>query len=275
MTKFVCFNGSMYAADTPLLTVQNSGYRYGDGVFETMKMVNGQIPLADLHFQRLFSSLKFLEICYTFDASVLHKNIELLCDQNACNELARIRLSVFRDGDTSGFAIEASPASTEVNNWNEFGWNLGLFTHATKTKDELSNLKSANFLPYVLAARHAEKYNEHDAIVLNTDGLVCDTFRANIFLIKNGKVKTPALEQGCVAGVMRSYLVEKLRQLGTSVRESEVRVEDILKADEVFITNAVVGIRWMKQFQNKKLGYKMTRQLYEQFISPLFSTANT
>jgi branched-chain amino acid aminotransferase len=273
MTKFVCFNGSMYAADTPLLTVQNSGYKYGDGVFETMKMVNGRLTLADLHFQRLFNSLKLLEISYAFDASILQRHIETLCNQNACNELGRIRLSVFRDGEAAGFAIEATSVPTEVNSWNERGWNLGLFANATKTKDEISNLKTANFLPYVLAGRHAEKNNEDDAIVLNTEGLVCDTSRANIFLVKNGKLTTPALEQGCVAGVMRKYLIEKLRQTSNTVCETEVHVQDILNSDEVFISNAVFGMRWVKQFQNKEFGHSITQQLYEQFIAPLFSTA--
>ena len=112
----VCLNGDFFPAETPLLPVHNRSYKWGDGVFETMKVFRGKILLEDLHFERLFLSLNVLVIGNNLQIEILREKIIYLCEKNCCLDLARVRLAVFRD-EASGQSDlpTASEASREVD----------------------------------------------------------------------------------------------------------------------------------------------------------------
>ena len=95
----VCYNGDFFPAHQPLLTIQNASYKWGDGVFETIKIKEGKLILQEYHFERLFESLRFLQIKTTemLSAENLLQSILQLCKANDCAQNARIRLHVFRD----------------------------------------------------------------------------------------------------------------------------------------------------------------------------------
>lgn len=157
---FVCYNGNFVQAHEALFTSQNRSFRYGDGVFETIKVFNKKILLNHLHFQRLFSSLELLQVNNNLNADVLQNNITALCTKNMCSALARVRLAVFRgDNNKAEYIIEAVPLSLEANQWNEKGWTIDICPGARKSNDIFANLKSANFLPYVLAGLYAKEKN--------------------------------------------------------------------------------------------------------------------
>src|SRR5215217_7612064 len=106
--NFVCFNGDFLPADRPVLTVENRSFRYGDGVFETIKVHKKRILFEALHRERLFLSLQLLKIRPSFDAKLIAEAILRLCEKNDCAYLARVRLTVYRDRDNlSSFVIEA------------------------------------------------------------------------------------------------------------------------------------------------------------------------
>ena len=135
-----------------------------------MKICKGRLLLQELHFERLLSSLKLLRIQTddSFTKETLVGNIIELCRQNSCSNSARIRLAVFRKGDnTTGYSIEAIPLSETTNDWNEDGLNIALYPHGRKAIDAFANLKSANFLVYVLAGRYAIENSLDDCLVLN------------------------------------------------------------------------------------------------------------
>jgi branched-chain amino acid aminotransferase len=270
----ICFNGKFLSADQPVLMADNRGYRYGDGLFETMKVFNGQILLEDFHFQRLFTGLQLLkfEMTSLFKTDKIREEIIQLCKKNNCTELARVRLSVFRgngglyDGDKkSQYLIECWPLDKSNNELNENGLVIDVFPDARKSCDVFSNLKSANCLPYVMAAEHAKENKLNDCLVLNQHERIADSTIANVFIIKGETIITPALSEGCVNGVMRRYLSEKLRAMGYELREEKLTVENIETADEVFLTNAIKGIRWVKQFRDKTYGNSQTVEIYQQF----------
>ena len=131
-----------------------------------------------------------------------------------------------------------------------------------KSCDILSNLKHNNYLPYVMAALHAKKQKWNDAIVLNSEGRVADTTIANIFFIKDGKIFTPALEEGCVAGVMRKAVVKQLMVDGWQMTERAATIEDIMNADEVFLTNSIYDIRWVQRIGDKEYSNLLTQKIY-------------
>ena len=256
----------------------NRGYRYGDGLFETMKVVNESIALEQLHFERLFSGLLLLkfDIPKLVTAEKLQEEILHLCRKNECEKLARVRLSVFRgngglydEDKTLQYVIECWPLNESVNKLNENGLVIDVYKDAQKSCDKFSNLKSANFLPYFMAAQYVKENKLNDCVVLNTKGGIADATIANIFIIKDGAVITPALTEGCVNGVMRRYLMGKLRAMNYDLREELLTVSNLRDADEVFLTNAINGIRWVRQFGDKIYTNLKTVEIYNRFIKTI------
>jgi len=252
--SFICFNGKLHDAGTPVIPVSNRSYKWGDGIFETIRVKDGRIPLESYHFERLFLSLKLLQIdSAKLDQNSLVENIFQLCKANQCLESARVRLAVFRE-ETSGasYSIEAIPLSIDELKWKEKGLHIDIYPFARKSMDAIANIKTSSFLIYILAGQYAHENKLDDVIVLNTAGRICDTSRANLFLIRNSELYTPALREGCISGVMRRHVIEQMKKTGYRIHQSEITQEDLLNADEVFLTNAITGIRWVEIFHDKK-----------------------
>jgi branched-chain amino acid aminotransferase len=275
----VSLNGKLIAAAEPALLASNRSYRYGDGLFETMKVINGRILLGSHHFERLFAGLSLLkmEIPGLFKAEKLEPEILHLCKRNGCENLARVRLSVFRgngglyDEDKGlQYIIECWPVNEPVNKLNENGLLIDVYPTARKSMDPFSNLKSANFLPYVMAALYAKENKLNDCLVLNSSGRIADATIANVFIVKEDKIITPALSEGCVGGIMRKVLVAKMLDAGYWMGEEAVTIENLENADEIFLTNAMNGIRWVKQFGDKTFSNNKTVKIYNQFIKTIW-----
>jgi len=268
----VCFNGLMIQDKTPVLTTDNRGFRYGDGVFETMKVSKGRIPLIDLHFERLITSLVLLKIRHSYLQEQIVQWVMELCQLNQCLESARVRLAVYRNAHGVGeIIIEAqSIPSTDFENKLQC-ISVTVFPYARKSMDVYANLKTANFLPYVMASLYAVDEGYDDSIVMNCDNKICDSSKANIFIIRDNEIYTPALHQGCINGVMRRYLIDALKELNYVVHQEEIVEEDLVSADELFLTNAVKGITHVNTFNGKQYNNSITSGFYERLIIPLFA----
>jgi len=275
----IVFNGNFVQANEKIAGTANRGLRYGDGLFETMKMVNGKILLDDYHRQRLFYGLALMKfkVPAGFTWDVLIKKATELARNNNCSVFARIRLMLFRDDEPLrqggngkvNYAIEASSLDRSYKSFHKEGIITGLHPDIRKSCDKFSNLKSANYLPYVMAAVWAKEKNWDDCLILNSNGRISDSSVANVFLIKNGRIFTPALAEGCVAGVLRRYLVDELPKRGYAVSETVVSISDIESADEIFLTNALYGIRKAAVFGKKMYAGEMSALLYKEFIEPM------
>jgi branched-chain amino acid aminotransferase len=269
--EFVCFNGNFLPANEPLFTAQNRSFCYGDGLFETMKVYQSGILLDQFHYDRLVLGLKMLQIESSLNVSELSQLTLELSKKNNCIGSARVRLAVYRNHENKAeFVIEAFPLSKEINQWNENGLTIDLYPHARKNADAFSNLKTANFLPYVLAGIFAKERGIDDALVLNAFNHIADSSKANVFLIKKKEVITPALHQGCVAGVMRRFLLDELKRNNYRIRQDEISEEDLLNADEVFLTNSIYDIRWVQKFREKTYSSEQTFAIYLKIIAPLY-----
>ncbi len=274
----ICFNGKFIQDDQPVFEATNRGYRYGDGLFETMRLVNGRLSLGDYHFERLFSSLYLLdyELPGLFTQKKIEEEINILCEKNKCVSLARVRLSVFRgngglyDSDRKlQYLIECWPLDEGINKLNENGLVLGVYPHGRKSCDPFSNMKSASFMLYAAAADFAQKRQFNDCLVLNMFERIADSTIANLFIINDGVVITPPLSEGCVNGVMRRYLLEQMTKAGITYKESPLRTEDLLHADELFLTNAIRGIRWVKAMGDKTYANTRTVEIFNRFIQTI------
>jgi branched-chain amino acid aminotransferase len=271
----VCFNGNFLPATVPVLYADNRGFKYGDGLFETMKVYRGNLLLGALHFERLFVSLQLLGIepAADFTQAALLTNILQLCQKNGCEASARIRLAVYRgEENKAGYLAEAFTLPEETNEWNASGLSIALFPFARKSMDAYSNIKSANFLHYVLAANYAKESKVDDAIVLNASNYLCDSSKATIFLIKDGEVITPALHQGCINGIMRRVVNEEVKKLGYVLRQQEVSEKDLIAADEVFLTNAIQIIRWVKSYSGVHYSCGQAQQIFKAVRATIFKS---
>ena len=154
------------------------------------------------------------------------------------------------------YIIECRPLNESVNKLNENGLVIDIYPDARKSCNVFSNLKSANFLPYTMAALYAKENKLNDCLLLNNSGNIADATTANLFIIKDGMITTPALSEGCVNGVMRRHLLERLKMENRSfkIRESIITIDNLLHAEEVFLTNAIKGIRWVKRFRENTYG---------------------
>ena len=257
--EFVITNGNIVEKSKAGVSPDDHSYRYGDGLFETMKIVKGNILLEEYHFERLFSGLETLKFKnpVLFTKQKISDQVKELCKKNNYEESARVRLSVSRgngglyDCDNKlSYLIECWPL--EQMRFNENGLIIDIFPDAKKSIDIFSNLKSANYLPYVMAAIWAKENKLNEALILNQHDRVCDSTIANIFWIKDNKIFTPPLNEGCVAGVMRKKILEFATHHSDFLVVESILTEDILlQADEVFLTNATSRIRWVKEFRDK------------------------
>jgi aminodeoxychorismate lyase len=269
------FNGKFFQLSEPVIGPGNRGLRYGDGLFETMKMLDGNIILQADHFERLWIGMDVLQFekPVLFTKGSLVTAIKKLTAKNGHEKAARIRLNVFRgDGglydavnNTPNYIIETWPLPETNGLWNSNGLVAGIFEDTKKSCDILSNLKHNNYLPYVLAALKTKKEKWNDALVLNQFGRIADSTIANIFLIKNEKVITPALTEGCVAGIMRKSLIRYLNLHDFKYEEAAVTIDNILDADEVFFTNSIYNLRWVQRIGDIIYGNIFTQKIYAAF----------
>ena len=257
MNQFINFNGSLLDEVNPVVKASNRSLRYGDGLFESMRWENDRISLADYHFERLFHGLDVLQMERppAFTADYLLTQVRELCKKNR-QESARIRLNVFREG---------SAALLPVNNRAQFiiemadlpgsgpePLRLTVYPGEKKSTGILSNIKTNNYLIYIMAAKYAQQNGFDDALILNARGSVCETTSSNTFFVRGRSVFTPPLTEGCVAGVMRRYLLQQLPSLGFTVQEIPISLEMIYEMDEVFLTNAIRRIQPVGRLGNKE-----------------------
>ena len=275
MNHFI-FDGKLYKEGEIIVGATNRGLRYGDGLFETIKCANGQLLLADDHFARFWKGMQILQfdIPKHFTPEDLAERAVNLCRKNGHEQLARVRITVFRgDGGLYDpvnhlphYTIETWALPENNGEWNSNGLVLGVYDGARKSNDILANLKHNNFLPYVLAALHAKKQQWNDALILNSEGRICDSSIANIFMIKDDQNFTPPLSEACVAGVMRRSLMQALVAAGFTVNEKKITVEELLLADEVFLTNSIYNLRWVQAIGDTVYTNSLTRKIYTDII---------
>ena len=275
--EYFFFNGKTYKEEYPILSANNRGLRYGDGLFETIKSIKARVQFIDEHFARLWKGLQVLQfnIPKHFTPDYLQDAIITLLKKNGHDKMARIRLTVFRGNGGLYDEINHKPnvliqtwaLPDDTGEWNSNGLVLGVYTDVKKSCDILSNLKHNNFLPYSLAAIYAKKEKWNDAVLQNTEGGLCDTTIANIFLIKNEVIYTPALQQGCIAGIIRKNMINQLAATNYKLVEGRVSADDLLEADEVFLTNSIYNLRWVQSFAGKKYTNLQTQKIYRAVFS--------
>ncbi len=275
---FFIYHNQFFPAETPVISATSRALRYGDGLFETMRMYRGKIINETFHFERLFHGMELLHftIPQLFSKEFLIQKIKELLKKNGHPQNARIRLMIFRDEGELFSAGESKPKYL-IESWplpetmelNSNGLIVNVFPDARKSQDIFSNLKSNNYLHSAMAAIYAKEHQFNDAIILNTSDRVCETAIANIFIIKENQIWTPPLSEGCVAGTMRRFLLEKKSLSKFSIGKKNLSIEEILSADEVFLTNAIYPIRWVKQIGESSYDSQKVFEIFKEMLPTL------
>jgi branched-chain amino acid aminotransferase len=154
---------------------------------------------------------------------------------------------------------------------NENGLVIGDYTGGFKAADGFANLKSNNYLLYAMAAMFAKQQHWNDALIFNHSGTYCDATISNLWIIKDNKIFTPPLSDGPVAGTMRQFLLDNLEDAGFSIEEKSLTRKDLIAADELFLSNAIYGIKWVKQHEEAVYVGNKIASIHASLIAPLWS----
>jgi aminodeoxychorismate lyase len=270
------YNGSIFPDNEPVLNAANRSFKYGDGLFETMRAVNGKVPLFGYHFDRLLRGMKALKINTPsyFNVHYLKNEVSKTLDKMPS---ARVRLAVYRESgggytptnSNPDFLIESISLPDKSFTINDLGLEIGVYPNFRLHQTPVSTFKTANALPYILAGIYARENSFDDVLLLDTEGSLAEAISSNLFILKDKKLLTPPLSVGCVGGVMRLFTIELAHKMGIEMEEKKLQIQDIETAEEVFLTNALQGYRWVEKFNNFEFKNDFINELNDLFLKEL------
>nr|WP_298789357.1 aminotransferase class IV [uncultured Allomuricauda sp.] len=267
------FNGDISSNDKAFLSYDNRGLKYGDALFETLRCVNGTLFFWEDHYFRLMASMRILrmEIPMNFTLEFLEEEIiKTVSENNLINSPARVRITVFRDSgglyspttNEISYLIEVDAMHSPFYLAQDEAYEVELFKDYYVNKDMLSNLKTTDKILNVVASVYAKENGYHNCLLINTDKNVVEAINGNLFLVKDGKVKTPPLSDGSLDGIVRKKLLEILTSLEeTDVIEESISPFELQKADELFITNSILGIVPITKYRKKEFQTDFSKSL--------------
>lgn len=265
---YICINGEFKRSSQPLIFHHNRALCFGDILYENMHAYATEPQFFEYHFKRLISHMHLLsmEVPVSFTRETLGALISQLLNKNRIFGGAVIRLSVFRntgidllpDSHGVSFIIESRRLDHHHFELNEKGLTIDVFSNYTKASGLLSSIKNTNALLYLLACIDCKKNNLDDYLLLNENGRIVETTNSNIFLVSGSSIFTPGILQGCIPGVMREVIIEIAGKEGYRINDQSNLTPSALEdAGEIFLTNAVDGIRWVGAYKQRRY-YKKT-----------------
>jgi branched-chain amino acid aminotransferase len=263
-------NGTVLTNEAPTIHAGNRGHVYGDGVFESIRIMNG-VPLnLENHIKRMLEGAKAIKLRAPiyFNTAFFEERILELCQLSAITEGGRCRISLDRvsggaykpDSNDAVFFIEVYPYESNNFELNAKGLEIDQFTDIKKQKNFLSTYKTKSGLIYVMAAVNAVEKNLDDVLIVNDKGSILESSSCNLFVVSNGVLYTPGLDEGCLAGTMRMQIINLAVANGIKVYECNILPQNLLAADELFFTNAIRGINWVGGYRTKRYFNNMSRK---------------
>ena len=265
---FVFLNGQFVPEAQALIPVNDRGFLYGDGLFETLRVCGGRPFRLAQHLERMTRGADFLKIKCPFTPKELVNFAEQLIEKNRMPE-AVLRVTLTRGPGERGYtpqtdsrptvvmtlhAVSGAPASSSARSdpslpqqvVPEAGapiqWRLITSSHRIPAGDPLSSFKTANKLVHVIARMEAVEKDADEALLVNTNGEVVETASGNLFWIGGGNICTVPTSCGALPGITRAVVLEICQSLGLPVNERVIKPEALGKSEGIFITQSVLGI---------------------------------
>lgn len=267
------FNGNIVEQEENILT-QNRAFLYGDGVFETLKIINSKILFLEDHYFRLMASMRVvrMEIPMNFTMEYLEEQILKVVEENGLLASARARITVFRnDGglylpktNEVSFLIHATALENTAYVLNTAHYEVDLYKDFYVTKQLLSSIKTTNKLINVTGSIFAHENGLNNCILVNDTKNVVEVLQGNLFMVIGKKLITPPVSEGCLNGVMRKQVLALAKKIeGIEVTEEIISPFDLQKADELFLTNVITGIQPITKYRKKEFTNSLAHLLVQ------------
>ena len=268
----VNFNVQIVDDNALYLNGKNRGLLYGDALFETLRVVNGKIIFWEDHYLSLMSSMRILrmEIPMSFSMEFLEQQILMVLPAGEDNNSTGIRITVFRsngdfykpESNEVSYIIDTNLLKNSYYILNEEGYEVELFKDFTISKNMLSNLKTTNRILNVVGSVYAIENNYNNCLLLNDSKSVVGALNGNLFLVKDNVIKTPPLEDGCIKGIARKKILDILNKIDTyECHKKSISPFELQQADELFITNSVMGIQPITKYRKKIFENKVAKDI--------------
>ena len=251
-SRVIYLNGQLVPENERHISALDRGFTLGDGVFDTLRAVNGHIFRLDDHLERLDRAAKTIGLELPVEPSVLTGGIAYLLEANGLAD-ALIRITISRgiparrgllppEIPSPCVAIAATPFVGYPEEWYENGYRAVISKVRRNETSPLSRIKSCNYLDSVLARMEASAQGADEALFLNVSGeLVCGT-SSNVFIVQDGNLATPHLESGILDGITRRTVLGIAQRLGIHCTQRAVHLDEVCRSQEAFITNTAIGI---------------------------------
>ena len=246
----VFLNGEFVEEEKAQVSIFDRGFLYGDGLFETLRVVAGRPFRWKQHGERFEHGADFLNIRLPFDREAQRRVANELLERNGVKE-GMLRITLSRGAGPRGYSVRGAESPTFAmtvqaaprHDGREQS-NLRLVQSSVRipTQTPWSAFKTANRLPQILARTQADGAGVDEALVLNERGEVVEATAANLFWIEDDTLCTPSLESGALPGITRGIVLELARNLKIPAREASAQRERLLAAEGIFLTNSGAGI---------------------------------
>lgn len=278
--KYIVYDGVLRHTDTFFIRSTNRAFRFGDGLFETIHYHKGKLLFWNSHYDRMvqgMAALRFFRGGFPLKEELEAQVLDLLVKNRVFND-ARVRISLFRRGEglytpdnlSCSWLIEVEPLNVKGYQWSEEGLHMGFYIDFPRHFSPASPFKTLSAQANILAGIYAREHGLNDAYVVNGKGRFVESVSSNIFWMKEDALFTPAVSSGCVDGIMRKEIIRLAKAEGVLVMENQgATEEDLLNADELFLTNVISGIRWVVALKNQRFYSRVAKVLYERLCQAI------
>lgn len=270
-------NGALTSSHKPIFTAQNRALLFGDAVFETLRYSQGHIHFWEDHYFRLMSAMRVfrMDIPMTFTPEFLEQEcLRVIKAQSEISAAWRIRMTVYRkDGGAYlpitrdiDYVISVKPLDSEYYLSAE-EYKVQLFNDYYLQKSMLSNLKSNNKALQVIGSIFMHEQGFDNGILVNDEKEVVEFLNGNLFIVEDGKLRTPPINSGCLDGIMRKQIIRIAKKLDISCVEEPISPFDLQRVQELFMTNTIVGIQPVSKYRrttyDKSITLKLQQELFD------------
>lgn len=267
------YNGEILSSDTNLSN-SNRGFLYGDGVYETLKIVDNKILFFEDHYFRLMASMRIvrMQIPNNFTLEYIEEQVLNLALANKCQDSARVRFTVFRnDGGyylpetrTVSYLIQMTPLENKIYSFSDAVYEVDLYKDFFISKQLLSTIKTTNKMINVTGSIFASENDLQNCLLINNDKNVVEALNGNLFMLMGNKLVTPPIDEGCLNGIMRKQVLQIAKKTdGIEVIEEAISPFDLQKAEELFITNVITGIQPITKYRKKEFKNDFSKVLLD------------
>ncbi|MBI1290101.1 hypothetical protein GC173_02490 [bacterium] len=261
----VFLNGQFVDQQDAALDPLDRGVMLGDGIFETIRFEEGHLLFHVAHFARLGRNARIVEIPWNMPPEELLALCQQVIDANKLHR-GRLRITVTRGelgaspeiGAASGaptVIIHATSINQDaLESQRQRGWTATVAPFPVNHQSPLAAVKSTSYQANLLARHTARRDGFDEAILLNTDGLLAEGAMTNLFVVKDGRVLTPPVHDGALPGILRLKLGIICARLGIPWAEESIALEQLLDADEAFLTNVVVEVMPLVKVRDRRIG---------------------